>query len=359
MGTLVFTQSSSSQNLQSEWKTDFSQTLVDISEIISGGPPKDGIPAIDKPKFVNSTQAAKWLNPREPVIVVTYNNHARAYPLQILIWHEIVNDVVGDKPIAITFCPLCNAAIVFDRNVNDRILDFGTTGKLRFSDMVMYDRQTESWWQQFNGKALVGEYAGNQLTQLPGRIVAFTEFQNAHPNGAVLSRDTGYVRNYGRNPYRGYDDIDNSPFLLKVPSDPRLRPMERVLGLTQDRQHRIYPFSALKHQRVLQDRLAQLELVVFNQPGTLSVLDQSEITRSRTIATANAFDRRVDGELLNFRYADGVIVDSNTGSHWNDLGECVAGPLKGKRLRSVDRGTHFAFAWLVFYPDSEIYQQPN
>ncbi len=129
-----------------EWpNTDFSKSLVDLNEIISGGPPKDGIPAIDEPKFVSPKEAIEWLDAREPVIAVVIKDDARAYPLQILIWHEIANDVVGDVPVLVTFCPLCNSSLVFDRRVNGRVLDFGTTGRLRKSDLVMYDRQTESW----------------------------------------------------------------------------------------------------------------------------------------------------------------------------------------------------------------------
>ncbi len=136
----------------SEWpKTDFEKRTVDLSEIRSGGPPKDGIPAVDDPKFVSVAEASNWLAPREPVIVADYNGDARAYPLQILIWHEIVNDSVGGVPVSVTFCPLCNASIIFDRRHRGQVLDFGTTGRLRKSDLVMYDRQTETWWATGSG----------------------------------------------------------------------------------------------------------------------------------------------------------------------------------------------------------------
>ena len=141
------------------WKTNFEKHSVPYEEILSGGPPKDGIPAVDNPKFVSQKEADKWLKNIEPVVVVEHKGEARAYPLQILTWHEIVNDQLNGLPVSVTFCPLCNAAIAFDRRLDGRLLDFGTTGKLRNSDLVMYDRQTESWWQQFTGEAIIGDPA--------------------------------------------------------------------------------------------------------------------------------------------------------------------------------------------------------
>jgi hypothetical protein len=154
------------------WKTDFSKHSVPLSEIIPGGPPRDGIPPIDRPVFETVAQADAWLKPQEPLIHFAVGNDVRAYPLQILIWHEIVNDEVGGIPVMVTFCPLCNTAIAFDRRVAGRVLDFGTTGNLRHSDLIMWDRQTESWWQQMTGEAIVGELTGMRLTLLPATIVS-------------------------------------------------------------------------------------------------------------------------------------------------------------------------------------------
>lgn len=339
-----------------EWsRTDFSRATIDLSEIQSGGPPKDGIPAIDTPRFVTASAAAKWLHPREPVIALTIENDARAYPLQILIWHEIVNDTVAGVPVAITFCPLCNASLVFDRRVAGRVLDFGTTGKLRKSDLVMYDRQTESWWQQFTGTAIVGALAGNVLTQIPAPIVAFETFREVYPQGQVLSRETGYRRDYGRNPYRGYDRVGDQPFLLREPADPRLPAMERVLGLSVGPSHRLYPLSALKDMAPVNDTIEGLPVVVLAKPGTLSVLDAARIRDSRQVPAAAAYDRRLDGQMLTFERREGAFVDQETGSTWNLFGQAVAGPLAGRRLAQVDGGVHFAFAWLAFRPQSAIF----
>jgi hypothetical protein len=336
-------------------RTDFSLATVDLNEIISGGPPKDGIPAIDNPRFYSIEEADGWLDAREPVIVVTMGDHTRAYPLQILIYHEIVNDTFRGQPIAVTFCPLCNASIVFDRRIGGRILDFGTTGRVRKSDLVMYDRQTESWWQQFTGTGIVGHYAGVVLKQVPAQIVAYNDFRAAHPAGEVLSRRTGFLRPYGNNPYHGYDRVGDRPFLYSDPLDPRLPAMERVLGVTHEGKDRIYPFSMLAPQGVINDEFSDLPLVVIYRQDTLSVLDAESIHESRLIHAANAYDRRVDDAALDFRLVDGVVRDRQTGTHWNTLGHGVAGPLAGRRLMPLEGGVHFAFAWLAFRPNSEIY----
>ncbi|MEO8717678.1 MAG: DUF3179 domain-containing protein [Burkholderiales bacterium] len=340
---------------RSEWpRTDFSRRTVELAEIMSGGPPKDGIPAIDRPRFVAAPAARDWLRPAEPVIVLRVAGEARAYPLQILMFHEIVNDTIAGRPVAVTFCPLCNAAMVFERRVGGRTLDFGTTGRLRLSDLVMYDRQTESWWQQFTGVGIVGHYAGTRLERLPAEIVSFADFYAAYPRSLVLSRDTGHARPYGRNPYVGYDDINQSPFLMSAPTDPRLPPMERVLSVSVAGKLRLYPLSLLERHPVSNRSLGAVPYVVFAKSNMASPLDSPEIADGRRIPAATAFDRRVADRVLEFALREGEFVDLATGSQWNILGEAVAGPLKGERLTALDSGVHFAFAWLAFNPDSEI-----
>ncbi len=339
-----------------EWPdTDFEKTTIDLSEIMSGGPPKDGIPAVDEPKFQSVADADAWLDDKEPVIVVRTANAARAYPVQILIWHEIVNDELGGIPLAVTFCPLCNAAIVFDRRVGAQVLDFGTTGRLRKSDLVMYDRQTESWWQQFTGTAIVGKLTGTELTQYPASIVAYADFKAAYPAGDVLSKDTGFSRAYGKNPYRGYDSITDRPFLFRDAVDPRLPPMEYVLSITVDAHHMLYPFSVLQSQPLINDTVEGIPMVVLSREGTYSALDGSSIVGSRTIPSATAFRRTLDGQVLDFELRAGTIVDGQTGSQWDILGRALSGPLQGKQLEPASSGVHFAFAWLAFKPDSSIY----
>jgi hypothetical protein len=237
-----------------EFRTDFSRHTVSYAEILSGGPPKDGIPAIDYPQFVDVVTADGWLHDREPVLHVQVGEDARAYPLQILMWHEIVNDTVGDLPLAITYCPLCNTGIAFIRRVDDRVLDFGTTGRLRFSNLILYDRQTESWWQQASGEAIAGALAGQRLRLYPVALVAWADFKTAHPQGQVLSRETGYRRNYGRNPYVGYDAIRTRPFLYEGPETPAILPaMARVFTLDLGGEAVAYPYAVLAREGVVHD----------------------------------------------------------------------------------------------------------
>src|SRR5215467_13138550 len=218
-----------------EWpRTDFSKHSVPFAGIKSGGPPKDGIPAIDAPRFERladgkATGSIAALGDTEPVIALSIGEDARAYPLRVLIWHEIANDTVGGTHVVVTYCPLCNAALVFERVVDGRVLDFGTTGKLRNSDLVMYDRQTESWWQQFTGEAVVGTLTGQQLRLIPSRLESFERFRHRFPEGQVLVPRDPSARNYGRNPYIGYDATGRRPFLYDGSLPDRIDPMERVV----------------------------------------------------------------------------------------------------------------------------------
>ena len=338
-------------------KTDFGNRIVDFAEIMSGGPPKDGIPAVDEPRYVTVEEAAGWLDPDEPVIAVEIGGEARAYPLQILIWHEIANDELGGTPIAVTFCPLCSSAIAFDRRFGGDTLDFGTTGRLRLSDLVMYDRQTQTWWQQLTGTGIIGLHAGGELARLPAGIVAWNDFRTAFPGATVLSRETGHSRPYGSNPYAGYDS-STQPFLLRGTPDPRLPAMERVLHVTAGGTERIYPFGAFADEPVINDKVGGEPVVVVSREGTLSALDQSRIANSRRIPSAAAYSRRIEERVLEFEFRNGRIADSTTGSFWNLFGEAVEGPLAGTRLEPLSRGEHFAFAWLAFHPDADVYGVP-
>ena len=340
----------------SGWKTDFGRHSVPLTEIMSGGPPKDGIPAIDRPEFVSVSSAGEWLKLKEPVILFERDGDARAYPLQILIWHEIANDTVRGLPVAITFCPLCHTAIAFDRRAAGRVLDFGTTGKLRFSDLVMYDRQTESWWQQAAGEAIVGTLTGTRLTPLPAQIVSWDTFKRTFAGGTVLSRRTGHRRAYGQNPYAGYDSIDASPFLYRGPKDSRLRPMERVVTVSIGADDVAYPFGTLERVHVVNDTAGGKAIAVFFGNGVTSALDQPSIAASREIGTAGAFNRTINGRTLTFGWTGDRVVDRETRSTWNILGTAAAGRLKGARLTSVVHGQQFWFSWAVFRPKTRVYQ---
>ena len=270
----------------SGFKTDFCRHRVPLTEFQSGGPGKDGIPALDHPRFAPAS-TVDWLALREPVIELVVGRDMRAYPLQILIWHEIVNDRVGGVPVAVTFCPLCNTALAFDRRVRGRTLSFGTTGNLRNSDLVMYDRQTETWWQQFGGEALVGRYAGTRLRQLPARIVAWREFERRYPHSFVLTRQTGFSRPYGENPYSGYDDVSSPPFFPAAHGgDHRLQPKERVVFLERGRDAVVVPFSVLQRRRLVRVTVGGHQLVVRWRGGIASALDSHSIPRGRDVGAA-------------------------------------------------------------------------
>jgi hypothetical protein len=342
---------------QSQFTTDFSKHSVLYNEILSGGPPKDGIPAIDHPKFISIGEADTWLKPVEPVVLVQVGDDARAYPLQVLTWHEIVNDTVGGTPLVVTFCPLCNTAIAFERAVDGRILDFGTTGRLRFSNLIMYDRPTETWWQQATGNAIAGALIGTQLAFHPASIISWADFKASNPNGKVLSRDTGFSRPYGRNPYIGYDDVNRPPFLYLGPETPgKLPPVARVLTVDLDGAAVAYPYDVLKDVRVVNDTLGGKDIVVFWQAGTASALDSSSIADGRDVGAASAFLRELDGRTLTFKFDGSRILDDETGSEWNVLGTAVNGPLAGKSLTPIVAVNHFWFSWAAFKPDTRVYQ---
>jgi hypothetical protein len=335
--------------------TDFSIRSVDLSEISSGGPPPDGIPAIDSPVFESVADADTWLGFDWPVMFFELDGVARAYPLAILIQHEIVNDVVGDTPVALTFCPLCNSTIAFDRRLADgTVLDFGTTGNLRNSDLVMYDRQTRSWWQQFTGESIVGELTGTVLEVLPSQIIGWSEFKERHPDGEVLSRNTGHSRNYGRNPYAGYDSIGNNPFLFDGDLDGRLPAVERVVAIEVDGTDIAYPFTLLSELQVVNDSVLGIPLTVFWQSGTASTFGNS----SQDTGSTAVYLRELDGQVLSFQAALEGFRDDQTGSLWNIFGESVEGPLAGSQLEQVVSAEHFWFAWSVFKPDTIIWQPP-
>ncbi len=348
---------------QDEWSTDFSKAIVPLEEITSGGPPKDGIRSIDRPDFVTIDEADDWLGDREPVAVVKRNGVTKAYPLSILIWHEIVNDEIGGDPVTVTYCPLCNTTIAVDRNFDGRVLEFGTTGRLRHSDLVMYDRQSETWWQQATGEGLVGEYAGERLTLVPATVMSWRDVKEQLGEALVLSRDTGFPADfrerYGNNPYQGYDR-GNGPwdrFFRYGRKDDRLPPMERVVALESDGEYLAVPFSVLAEERVARVRVGALDVVVFWASGTASAVDDAAISKGRDVGSSTAFSPDVGGRTLTFESAgDGRFRDRETGTQWNLSGRAVSGELAGRQLTEVVHGNHFWFAWGVFRPDTGVWR---
>lgn len=332
----------------SGWKTDFSKSTIDMDQVVSGGVPRDGIPPIDNPRF-QPVDSVYHLSPNSPVVAVKIAGDARAYPLEVLTRHEIVNDVVGEIPVAVTFCPLCNSALVYDRRVDGETLRFGVSGNLLNSDLIMWDDVTESWWQQLTGYAIVGEYSGRRLEFVTSQMISFAVFHERYPLGKVLQGPFGA---YGRNPYAGYDS-SAEPFLFRGTLDDRLHPTERVLGAEVAEQPTAYGFPLLRQDRVVHDTVGDVDIVVFWQAGAASALDQTDIDSSRDVGMALMYERQLDsGRTLSFFHDGSGFVDHETGSRWNILGEAYEGPLAGSQLGQKHASTHFWFAWAAFHPDT-------
>jgi hypothetical protein len=291
-----------------EWPdTDFARRSVDFAEIVPGGPPRDGIPAIDQPEFAPAAEST--LPDNEPVIGLVLNGAARAYPLRILIWHEIVNDVVGGVPVAITYAPLSNTALVFDRRLDERVLEFGSTGKLRHSGLIMYDRDTESWWQQFSGEAIVGELTGAQLAMLPARLESFATFRQRAPEARVHVPPADAPA-YGTNPYVNYDSAP-APFLYHgmLPKD--IAPLARVVRVGDE----AWSLDLVRQKAPFEAGDLRFDW----EPGQASALDAATIAEGKDVGT--------------------VLVERRTAHGWADA------------AYSVD----FAFAFQAFCPDGVIH----
>jgi len=344
------------------WKTDTAKHAVPLTEF-RALLKRDGIPPIDHPSFIRGAEAAEAYFMHEPVISLEVEGSSKAYPLNILTYHEIVNDTVGGIPVTVTYCPLCNAAIAFDRRLQyggkEYVLDFGVSGMLRKSDMVMWDRQTETWWQQFTGEAVVGDLVGAALTPLPALIISLEDYLETWPAGLVLSKKTGFSEQepmYGKNVYENYDDIKNKkPRLFFEDVDDRLPAMERVVDVRVGDDFRIYPLTVLQDKKVINDRFKSADIVLFHRYGTNSILGAGDIKKAQDIGSVTVFDASPAGERLVFEPAEDGFRDTKTGSTWNIAGKCISGPMQGKELKPRPHGNHFAFAWFAFHPDTEIY----
>lgn len=342
------------KQITTDWNTDWKRHTIPYDELVPVLR-RDGIRSLDEPTFQNLEEAAGWLTERDPVMVVALEGEARAYPLRILTAHEIVNDKIGDIPVVITYCPLCNSALVFDARFDGHELAFGTSGWLRNSDLVMYDRTTDSLWQQFTGEGIVGEYAGEVLTFLASSLVSFADFQAAFPEGQVLSNDTGFPFPYNLASYSGYDSSGSDPFLFFDAPDRRLPVMERVVSVSLDNTDIAYPVTDLAKVGVINDSQDGQDLVLFHSTGTTSAFFNPITNEFGDVGATGIFDPNLNGELLTFLLVGEEIQDEQTGSTWNVLGQATGGPLAGESLRPIVHGDHFWFSWAAFKPDTLIY----
>ncbi len=346
------------------WKTDTSFRSVELSEL-KALLKRDAFPVFNNSKFINKAKADSIYFEMEPVIAVEIDGKAKAYPLNVLTFHEIANDVLAETPILVTYCPLCNSAIVFDRRViyrgDDLVLEFGVSGMLRKSDMIMWDLETESWWQQFTGEAIVGSMTEKLLDIIPSRVVSVRDFFEMYPKGKILSKSnqesTDYLETYGKNPYEQYDDPSRTSFRHWEEIDTRLPPTERVIHVDVEGFYKLYPWSELEKKGVINDVFHDEHFAIFYKEGVVSVLDETEIKNSKDVGTAVVYSPWVGGKIVTFKKQGDNYIDRQTGSIWDFSGKCIKGRLQGRELDLVPHGQHFAFAWLSFFPDSEIYSE--
>ncbi len=344
------------------WKTDTLKRVVNLIDFKSLMP-RDGFEVFNNPGFILKEEAYNYYFRFEPVIAIEIEGEARAYPLNILTFHEIANDEIQGIPISVTYCPLCNAGIVYDRRYNygdkDFVFDFAVSGMLRKSDMVMWDKQTETWWQQLTGEGLVGELSGEQLDFFPSVIVSVEEFFDSYPDGKIMLSHLkdNYGTKYGHNPYSKYDSLgNNGSRFFDEEIDSRLPAMERVVDIENGGKYKIYPFKKIRKKKVINDDFEGKSIVIFYSGETVSILDERDIRESNHIGTATVFSSIVEGKKLMFKRKNGRIIDDITESTWDITGKCTDGELVGKQLVTEVHSNHFAFAWLAFHPDSEIYE---
>jgi len=339
------------KHLNEEW---FPTTLVERTEIVPGGPPPDGIPSIDEPEFASIVEVGD-LEPDEAVLVLERGDNVRIYPIRIMIWHEIVNDVVDGTPITVTYCPLCNSAIAYLRTIDGQVFDFGTSGHLYRSAMVMYDRQTESLWTHFDGRAVVGAAIGNELERLPVATVSWAQATDAHPDALVLRGDPDDPKPYGTSRYAGYDQAD-APlagwFDIDIPEP--VPPMTRVVGVRTIDGEFAVPTEIVAERGVVTSSIGDREFSIFFESGTASPLHRSDVADGDEIGSTGVFDTTVDGRRLTFRASSGVITDVETRSVWNIRGRAIVGPLVGSELVELEHLDTFWFAWVAHHPDTDV-----
>jgi hypothetical protein len=326
----------------SQTEKEKEKNIIPLDQIVSGGPPPDGIPSIDEPKFISVQEAYNRLEDSELVLGLNINGDIRAYPLQILVWHEIVNDKVGGVPVTVTYCPLCFTNQVFNRTIDDvQILEFGTSGKLYNSNLVMYDRTSKSLWSQAMAQGIVGKFAGIKLERIPFDVAYWKEWKKLYPDSKVLSTDTGSARPYGADPYGDY--YTNGDVLFPVSNkDDRLGFKEIVIGFENDGQYKAYKLQEIEDKNVINDQVNGKPIALFSLHPFM----------------VRAYDPMVDGQVLEFNYnaKDQNFIDTQTGSLWNFEGKAINGQMKGKQLVRQPYDEGFWFEWVAFHPKTELYK---
>ena len=311
--------------------------LIPLDKIKGGGPPKDGIPSIDNPVFA-SIQDSHFISDSDTVIGLEINGQAKAYPLFILVWHEIVNDVVGGTPVSVTYCPLCYTNQVFERVIDGQEVEFGTSGKLYNSNLLMYDRFTESYWSQALGMAVTGELSGYQLNLIPFDVITWGDWKKIHPDTLVLTTDTGHIRSYATDPYGSYYTEPRIMFPVEH-SDDRMNPKEIVVGFNQGDVYKAFKQNEIESNVLINDFVGDTPILL------VSLFSEN----------SRAFERVIDGKTLDFEYTDGKILDSQTNSEWNYDGLSISGKHQGKQLQRMPIEPGFWFSWVAFHPETLVF----
>ena len=321
-------------------------SLEDFTQNIqSGGPPKDGIPPIDRPKYVSAAEAEKFLKADEIVFGLTFRGVVKAYPQKILVWHEIVNDEIKAEKIAITYCPLTGSAVGFlGRTRDGAMLSFGTSGKLVNSNLLMYDRQTDSQWPQILGMAIDGKHKGTVLEEIPLAWTHWSRWRRRHPDTLVLSTDTGYFRSYGRDPYGSYDKSgtyydSGEPLFTVMAKDGRFNPKEVVVGVKANGKQIALYKQTVRAKKLNNTSLGGIRLV--------ALYDQD-------LDLVRVFVRQVKEKSTNFSFENGRIVDELTGSSWSAEGRSVEGKMSGSWLKQLASYDVMWFAWYAFFPETLV-----
>ncbi len=340
------------------WRTDWSNYIVHPDSLTLLGDRKS-IPSLDNPKFETIESAGRWLNDREPVAVVSIRGDVRAYPVQIMMSHDIANDVVGGQPIVVTFCILCGSSMAFDRRFDGQVLEFSFAGAVHNANLVIYDHQTETLWGQVVGQGLIGKYAGERLKFVPAPVMSFKEFKENEPDGRVLSRDTGFDLEYGKGRMTDYDTSAPIARVFRWKVDQRLEAKERVMVIENGDDIVAVPYSALSERKVITTDVGGEEYVVLWGPGTASIYAE-RTADGIDVGAAIAYSPVVDGRRLRFRPADedGRFQDRETRTTWTLAGNAIDGPLAGKSLAPAVHGVHFWFVWAAYRPETRVVRRP-
>jgi len=353
------------KNLHYNWTTDTTNHIVDLSDLTIAAE-KDEIPTLDFPKFIHKSDKQFNFYEYEPVIAISYNGQTKAYPLSLLTMYELSNDSLGGEQLMITYCPMCNAAMVFNRKIKkdgkDYLLTFGISGLLMHNDMIMYDKQTKTWWEQLMGEAIVGDLAGTELKIMRALIISSKDYFDRYPEGLILSPEniSLIVEKHKHRPFHHLNHQNSSidtTYFIPDKVDPRLPPLERVLDIHVEDHTMIYPFTAIAKKNVVNEIFDNMHFVIFYHKDMVSVLDEDELSKSRRIGSATAFRSTLNGVNYTFHKKHNYFVDNQTSSTWDITGYCRDGTLKGKQLMILPHSNHFAFAYLAFFPDAIIYGQ--